>query len=84
MLKQGHRHLAYLVKLWQVRSEGKSVWRASLEDAYTGEKRGFGDPMDLFAFLQDKIGLTPSRVKGDESGEANVPDGSNRVSDLSI
>ncbi len=75
MLKQGRGHLAYLVKLWQVRSEGKPMWRASLEDAYTGEKRGFGDPMDLFAFLQEKMGLTLRRVEGDEIGEANVPDG---------
>ncbi len=51
------KRLAYLIRLWQVNSEGQMVWRVSLEDAHSGEKKGFGDPSGLFAFLQEKLGL---------------------------
>lgn len=57
MSKKEPVRLAFLIRLWQVRTEGKLVWRGSLEDAHTGEKRGFGDPAGLFAFLQDKLCL---------------------------
>lgn len=76
MAKQELKHLAYLVKLWQVHSEGKKVWRASLEDAHTGEKRGFGDPAVLFALLQEKIGLGLSQARNDETSQPNPADGS--------
>ncbi len=63
MGKQELWRLVYLVKFWQVRSEGKRVWRGALEDAHTGEKRAFGDPAGLLAFLQDKLAtrLRPAR-----------------------
>ena len=59
MAKKEPMHLAYLIRLWQVHCEGQMVWRASLEDAYSGEKRGFGNPAGLFAFLQEKLGFKP-------------------------
>ncbi len=59
MAKKQPMHLAYLIRLWQVHSEGKTVWRASLEDAHSGEKRGFGSPAGLFAYLQEKLNLKP-------------------------
>ena len=38
---------AYLLRLWQVRSGGQLVWRASLEDVHSGERHGFATLVDL-------------------------------------
>jgi hypothetical protein len=51
---QPPRYLAYLVRLWQVQDRGVFVWRASLEDAHTGERHGFSDMKSLFAFLAEQ------------------------------
>ena len=45
------RERVYLLRLWQVESDGRSVWRASLEDAHTGERQGFADLALLGSFL---------------------------------
>ena len=50
---QHQRYIAYLLRLWQVDGEdGHPVWRAALEDARTGERRGFADLARLCAFLE--------------------------------
>ncbi len=72
MTRKEPARLAFLIRLWQVRSEGKMLWRGSLEDAHTGEKRGFGDPAGLFAFLQDKLGYKQGLPKDDESSGRNA------------
>ena len=38
--QEQRRYISYLLRLWQTRSKGKPVWRASLERAGTGERRG--------------------------------------------
>ena len=56
MSNEGHKnsgYRAYLVRLWPVRSGGRTVWRASAEDAHSGERRAFADLAHLFAFLQE-------------------------------
>jgi hypothetical protein len=50
---------AYLLRLWQVRSEGKAAWRASVENAHTGERKGFTNLGDLFDFLRQQTGTPP-------------------------
>ena len=45
------RYLSYLLRLWQIESEGQSVWLASLEDSRTGERRGFASIDALLVFL---------------------------------
>jgi len=45
--------MAYL-RLWRVKDKGKTGWRASLENAHTGERRGFASLDELFAFLQQQ------------------------------
>jgi len=48
-----HRHyVSYLLRLWQTRSGGELIWRASLESPHTGERRGFASLDELFTFLQ--------------------------------
>jgi hypothetical protein len=49
------RTVSYLLRLWSTRSRGELIWRASLESAETGERRGFADLTDLFAFLEKEI-----------------------------
>ena len=48
------RYCAYLLRLWQVESDGQPVWRASLHDPRTGERRGFADLTALGAFLAEQ------------------------------
>jgi hypothetical protein len=52
--EQGRRYVSYLLRLWQVLSKDGLVWRASLEHASTGERRGFACLADLFAFLEQE------------------------------
>jgi hypothetical protein len=45
-------YLAFMLRLWCTTSEDGVVWRASLEDARTGELQGFADLRSLWAFLE--------------------------------
>ncbi len=65
-------YMAFLLRLWCVTEDEGIVWRASLEDAHTGERRGFADLKSLFAFLTGQT----QRVTSDEihrtiSGDAD-------------
>jgi hypothetical protein len=51
-------YVAYLLRLWRVRSDGKTAWRASLESAHTGERQGFTSLDDLFRFLRQQTGVS--------------------------
>ena len=60
-------YLSYMLRLWQAGSrDGKSVWRASLENPHTGERLAFGGVEALVAFLAEK---TNSPL-----GAGNVPE----------
>jgi hypothetical protein len=53
-------YVAYMLRLWRAGSRhGQPVWRASLEDAHTGERQVFGDIEALVAFL---VGKTNSLI----------------------
>jgi hypothetical protein len=54
-------YLAYLLRLWQITSDGNLVWRASVESPHSGERRGFADLQALFAFLEEKTGCPTRR-----------------------
>jgi len=54
MTTQEPRYLAYMLRLWQVRDHDELTWRASLEDAHTGERRGFASLEMLVAFLREQ------------------------------
>ena len=45
-------YLAFLLRLWQVKSEAGLAWRASLESARNGERLGFASLEELLGFLQ--------------------------------
>ena len=52
-------YLAYLLRLWQTQDKGEIGWRASLENAHTGEKLAFAQLDELVAFLRQRAGLAP-------------------------
>ena len=66
MSREQRRYISYLLRLWQIRSGGELVWRASLESPHTGERKGFASLDDLFDFLRGQIGAV-SDASGDKS-----------------
>ena len=56
MTRQQRSYISYLLRLWQAKSGGKRVWRASLESPNTGQRKGFASLMDLFTFLEQETG----------------------------
>lgn len=63
MAKGRPGYLSYLLRLWRVSGDGephdmgsKTIWRASLESARTGEQRGFASLDQLFGFLREQTG----------------------------
>ncbi|MCB9149030.1 MAG: hypothetical protein H6641_09740 [Caldilineaceae bacterium] len=43
---------AYLLRIWREQHNEKIIWRASLEEAQSGQMHGFGSLRELFAFLE--------------------------------
>ena len=48
---QGVAHFSYLLRLWQVPTDGEHAWRILLESVQTGEKCGFASLQELVDFL---------------------------------
>jgi hypothetical protein len=61
MTTEQQHYLAYMLRLWQVSSDGEPIWRASLESPHTGERHGFANLESLFAFLEEQAGGQPKR-----------------------
>jgi hypothetical protein len=61
MTTEQQRYFAYMLRLWQVSSDGEPIWRASLESPHSGELRGFANLELLFAFLEEQTGGQPKR-----------------------
>ena len=59
MTTEQRRYLAYMLRLWQVSSDGGPIWRASVESPHTGEGLGFGSLEELFDFLRAQAGARP-------------------------
>ncbi len=51
--EMGYR--SFLLRLWQVNTEGIRAWRFSLENSVTGERRGFANLGELLVFLLEEI-----------------------------
>lgn len=64
MSSQPVQYRASLLRLWDANSRGRPAWHASLEDPHAGERRGFVDLEQLYAFLVEQIG----RDRPDEDG----------------
>lgn len=46
---------SYLLRLWRTEQCAMECWRASLQDARTGERIGFANLEELFAFLMQQV-----------------------------
>ncbi len=55
MANEQPRYQAFLLRVWQVQSDGKLTWRASLESVDTGERHGFASLEILFEFLRKQM-----------------------------
>ena len=49
------KYQSYLLRLWVEDVNGKQVWRISLENPFTGARRGFASRRDLCAFLEERM-----------------------------
>lgn len=78
MSGEERHYLSYLLRLWQVRSEGELVWRASLESAHTGERQGFANLDDLFDFLQKQTAKVFDANGGQNEAERGGDDTATR------
>ncbi len=72
MSEEQRRYISYLLRLWQVQSQEGLVWRASLEQASTGERQGFACLADLCAFLEQvTASANEDRPDSPECGSRN-------------
>jgi hypothetical protein len=50
------RYHSYLLRLWLAGDDQAPLWRISLENAQTGERRGFASLEELLIFLKEEMG----------------------------
>ena len=62
---------SYLLRLWRAK-EGQEGWRASLESAQTGERKGFATLDALFDYVRSRTRVALSECS---RGEGNARDG---------
>ena len=62
------RYSAYLLRLWQTASGGVLVCRASIEDAHSTERLGFGNLDELIDYLRAITGQVPHTVLSKDNG----------------
>ncbi|HBX71084.1 MAG TPA: hypothetical protein DEH25_17330 [Chloroflexi bacterium] len=46
------KYRSYLLRLWLEDTNGKQVWRISLENPFSRERRGFATLKDLLMYLE--------------------------------
>lgn len=63
MNDQSPCYMAFLLRLWCVDVEDGIAWRASLENAQTGERQGFADVQILWAFLMRQLEDTARQAR---------------------
>jgi len=68
MATSERRYLSFLLRLCCIKQDGCEIWRASLEDPHTEEKRGFASLDLMVDFLREQV-----QSAGDEQN--------NRISD---
>ena len=61
MRNQEPLYRSYLLRLWTSVHNGEVIWRASLEDANTGERLGFATLERMFDFLRTQVAVSSER-----------------------
>jgi hypothetical protein len=62
----GSIYYSYLLRIWQVPSNGGHTWRIQLENVQTGEKCGFTNLEELLAYLS-QVTLQENSTSGEGS-----------------
>jgi hypothetical protein len=60
--EQALRHHSFILSLWPeggAQPNAPPVWRYSLEDPHTGERRGFKELAELMRFLEEWTAVSP-------------------------
>ncbi|NLS80204.1 MAG: hypothetical protein GXY76_23445 [Chloroflexi bacterium] len=52
MQERERPHLSYLLRLWLAEGDAGPVWRATLQEARTGESRSFATLEEAFSYLE--------------------------------
>lgn len=63
MNEEQSNYQAYLIRIWLVDDDDQTAWRATLENAKTGERLGFSTLQGLFDYLDVKTELMSYRFK---------------------
>jgi hypothetical protein len=53
-MREQTAYYSYMLRLWQD-DQANIAWRISLENAQTGERKGFANLDDLFSYLSQQI-----------------------------
>lgn len=56
MEERARLHLSFLLRLWLAQSDSGLVWRASLQEARSGERRSFATLEEAFSYLEQTTG----------------------------
>jgi hypothetical protein len=68
-MSEGTRgYVSYLLRLWQARTGGQWIWRASLESTRGGERQGFASLEALFAYLRKQARVPPDLGENHDKG----------------
>jgi hypothetical protein len=70
-------YLSFLLRLWRVDDGQAKAWRASLQNALTGQRQGFADLVQLMAFLRqqtDDSGNPGPGLPGSEAADQTLPE----------
>ena len=71
--RSGHvTYRSYLLRLWQTTDGDRKVWRASLEQPGTEQRRGFAGLRELMAFLEQTV--EEDTLPDDDPGSEPVSD----------
>ena len=71
-MKKPPMYFSYLLRLW--RDNTHAPWRASLEDAHSGERQLFARPAELVKFLEEQM-KEDEEGQNEAKGEALSPRG---------
>lgn len=63
---------AYMLRMWSVERSGQAVWRASLEDPFSGEILGFPNIDALIDYLRELVGNYQIEGEGIQKFEPHV------------
>jgi hypothetical protein len=67
MIEQGEPYLSYLLRMWVVKNQEGKLWRCSVEDVHTGERKGFDSLESLCDFLcQETAPMPGAKLENDD------------------